>query len=88
MILGLLSALIVSSINIPLSRFLVSRVKSPGRFLLTYLPLGLVSLPLGFALLSSFLFFRAETYWLVGLLTYGSVGGSGFKELRRSNIVG
>lgn len=84
MLLGLITALIIIGLNTPLANFLVKRAKTPGGFLLAYLPLGLVSVVLGFVVLSLFLVFNAGTYWLVGLLVYASIGGSKFKELKRS----
>lgn len=82
MLLGLITALIIVGINKPLIKFLVDRVKTPGKFLLAYLLLGLVSVLLGFLLLSLFFVFDARTYWLVGLLVYASMGGDAYKRLK------
>lgn len=84
MLLGLIAAVIIAGLNTPLATFLAGRVKTPGGFLLTYMPLGLISVVLGFVVLSLFLVFNAGTYWLVGLLVYASIGGSKFKELKRA----
>lgn len=48
MLLGLITALIVLGLNTPLAKFLAGRAKTPGGFLLAYLPLGLVGVALGF----------------------------------------
>lgn len=88
MLLGLITALIVLGLNTPLAKFLAGRAKTPGGFLLAYLPLGLVGVALGFLVLSLFLVFNAGTYWLVGLLVYGSIGGNKFKELKAARASG
>ena len=82
MLLGLITALVVMGMTIPLSKGLAKRSENPKKFLRAYLPLGFLCVAVGFVILSLFLTFNPAVYWVVGLLTYGSVGRSHYKELQ------
>ncbi|MEX3631680.1 hypothetical protein [Rothia sp. LK2492] len=88
MILGLLAALMVAGVNIPLANMLAGRTSSALKFGLLYFPLGLVGVVLGFVLLSLFLTFSAQVYWFVGLMIYASIGGDKVRGLRARRIAG
>lgn len=82
MILGLITGLIIAAINMPLARFITSKTTSPAVFALVYFPLGLISVILGFVLLSLFLNFSPQVYWFVGLMAYASIAGDNIRTLR------
>ncbi|WP_237223659.1 hypothetical protein [Rothia nasimurium] len=88
MLLGVLAALMVAGVNIPLANMLAGHTSSALKFGVLYFPLGLVSVVLGFVLLSLFLTFSAQVYWFVGLMTYASIGGDKVRGLRARRIAG
>lgn len=81
MLLGLITALLVMGMTVPLSKYLAKRSETPKHFLRSYLMLGFLCVAAGFVILSLFLTFNPAVYWVVGLITYGSIGRSRHKEL-------
>lgn len=88
MLVGLLTGLLVAGVNIPLANVLSRRVRHPWAFLAVYLVLGLLVVVAGYFLISLVVVPSLQTYGVVALLSYGSVGGQKMRELKAARAQG
>lgn len=82
MLIGLLTGLLIATINIPLANTLARSIRNPWAFLATYLILGLIIVVAGYFLISLIIVPSIQTYALVALLSYASIGGHKMKEMK------
>lgn len=82
MLIGLLTGLLIAAINIPLANALARNIRNPWVFLIIYLVLGLFIVVAGYFLISLVIVPSIQTYALVALLSYASIGGNKMKELK------
>ncbi|QOW64693.1 hypothetical protein [Rothia terrae] len=78
----MLIGLLIAAINIPLVNALACSIRNPWVFLALYLILGLMIVVAGYFLISLIIVPSIQTYALVALLSYASIGGNKMKEMK------